>query len=548
MRHNLEVAFPASHPPPSDGTLGPGFQIMVDEIKVEGRMRWDARSNMILGLCREHSKNFELEFLGVEQAEALHAGLADGAVHLASEATVIAVSSFSDIPVRYIAHPFVVAPTCKQESADAQKMLLCAARDAANAMASRIGGRLYCISSDGDSRRRNATRPLQKLGELALFDYHCGVGELTGNIDWKHIFKRLRNTLIRLLASALDGVVLTPQLIKQHLLRDSSLGEQRIDKLLAPNDRQNVKLMYDLLSAIAMLPEALESDTPTFRNNRRILRLLGAFYSHILEAHTNIFLSLHEQLVHISAAMHLMMAIYQKEAGRFVPSQTYFDFMTAGKTLFFCVAKPNSMTQRATFGTVRTISASDSNTDVAQLGSRLTSAVECDNILAEHPEWTRHPRRLKMPVWKEVAGDVSDKIDHINAPSWRGDTRVKLLSCKTTWMAGRGISEGELRAASWEPPFNSMEEAGGFSIFCPFGKNKMVLLDPPSAGERDEDEDEHDIYSPPPDAAETSGEAAALPPDSNTALLPDVEDGVLCADRRSRSAPSAIVGFLGCFR
>ncbi|KAJ6537469.1 hypothetical protein B0H10DRAFT_1683614, partial [Mycena sp. CBHHK59/15] len=88
------------------------------------------------------------------------------------------------------------------------------------------------------------------------------------------------------------------------------------------------------------------------------------------------------------------------------------------------------------FGTVRTISASDSNTDVARLGSRLTSAVECDNILAKHPEWTRHPRRLKMPVWKEVAGDVSDKIDHINAPSWRGDTRVKLLSCKTTWMAG----------------------------------------------------------------------------------------------------------------
>ncbi|KAJ7763998.1 hypothetical protein DFH07DRAFT_1059213 [Mycena maculata] len=189
MHHNLKVAFPTPPPPPSDGSIGPGFQIMVDEIKVEGRMRWDPRSNMILGICREHSANYELQFLGVEQAEALHAGLADGTVHLASEATVIAVSSFSDIPVRSIAHPFVVAPTCKRETADAQKILLCAARDAVNAMAASIGGRLQCISSDGDRRRRQATLLFTftklldrnddlfgKLGELPLFDYHCGEG------------------------------------------------------------------------------------------------------------------------------------------------------------------------------------------------------------------------------------------------------------------------------------------------------------------------------------------------------------------------------------
>ncbi|KAJ6454235.1 hypothetical protein C8R45DRAFT_846723, partial [Mycena sanguinolenta] len=95
-----------------------------------------------------------------------------------------------------------------------------------------------------------------------------------------------------------------------------------------------VKLMYDLLSAIAV-PEPKETDTPPFKN----IRLLGAFYRHILEAYTNIQLLLSEQLTHISAAMHLMMALYRKESGRFVPSQTYFDFMMAGKNLLFCVAK-----------------------------------------------------------------------------------------------------------------------------------------------------------------------------------------------------------------
>ncbi|KAJ6576734.1 hypothetical protein B0H10DRAFT_1666130, partial [Mycena sp. CBHHK59/15] len=88
MHRNLDIAFPTPVPPPHDSSIGPGFQIMVDEIKVEGRMRWAPRSNMILGLCREHSANFELEFFGIEQAEALHAGLANNDIHLASEVRV----------------------------------------------------------------------------------------------------------------------------------------------------------------------------------------------------------------------------------------------------------------------------------------------------------------------------------------------------------------------------------------------------------------------------------------------------------------------------
>ncbi|KAJ6599409.1 hypothetical protein B0H10DRAFT_2167554 [Mycena sp. CBHHK59/15] len=434
MHHNLDSAFPTSYPAPSDGSRGPGFQIMADEIKVEGRMRWDACSNMVLGLCREHSRDFYLEFHGIEQAEALHAGLADNTVHLASEATVIVVSSFSDIPVRSIAHPFVVAPTCKREAADEQKNLLCAALDAVIAKADRIGGRPYCISSDGDGRRRQATVLLtfireldrdgelfKKLGDLPLFDYHCGIGDLLGNIDLKHLCKRFRNTLIRLLACMIDA--------------------SHIDQLLNPNDRQDVKLMHDLLSAIAVLPEAQDTDSSTFKNTRRILRLLGALYRHILEAYTNIRLSLHEQL-----------------------------------NIFFCVAKtqiddPNekfwiiqsgSDPLEEEFGKVRTITGTDSNTDMAQLGDRLTAAVECDNILAEHPEWALDPRRLRMPVWQDVAGDVSAKIDHISVRSWLGDVHVRNVSPKTTWMAGRQIAEGELRAALWEPPFKSMEQRGGF--------------------------------------------------------------------------------------
>ncbi|KAK6977174.1 hypothetical protein R3P38DRAFT_3377681 [Favolaschia claudopus] len=121
MQHNLDVNYPVAFSQPSDGSIGPGFQIMADEIKVEGRMQWDPRSNMILGVCREHSAKYDLEFHGIEQAEALHAGLAENKVHLASEGTVVAVNSFSDVSTRTVAHPFIIAPTCKRETADGRR-------------------------------------------------------------------------------------------------------------------------------------------------------------------------------------------------------------------------------------------------------------------------------------------------------------------------------------------------------------------------------------------------------------------------------------------
>jgi hypothetical protein len=259
----------------------------------------------------------------------------------------VAVNSFLDVPARNIAHPFVIAPTCKREAADGQSRLLSVMLKAANSCTSHIGGRAYCISSDGDGKHSLATLLLtfiheldrngelfKKICDLPLFDYHCGDDDITGNIDYKHICKCLRNSLIRQLASTINGVVLTPQLIKQHLLCDSHHNFHHVIGILNPNNRQNVKLMYDLLSSIAVLPELKKTDSPAFKNNCRVLRLLRAFYHHILEAYTNTKLSIHEQLTHISAAMHLMMVLYQKEAGHFVPSQTYFDFMMTGKDRF----------------------------------------------------------------------------------------------------------------------------------------------------------------------------------------------------------------------
>ena len=47
--------------------------------------------------------------------------------------------------------------------------------------------------------------------------------------------------------------------------------------------------------------------------------------------------------------------------------------------------------------------------------------------------------------------------------------------------------------AGWVAPFNEMESAGGFDMFCPFGKKRMVLMDGLIDGERNEDDEEADV-------------------------------------------------------
>ena len=137
------------------------------------------------------------------------------------------MSIFSNDPHLYGARPFVISGTCKREEVPSQRELL---RNACKALAQKvddIGCRLYSIASDGDSRQRRATAMLtlihelerdsdlrNQLGDLALFNFLCGIDNETADIDYKHILKRLRNTLLRLKCMTLDGVVLTPQLLK----------------------------------------------------------------------------------------------------------------------------------------------------------------------------------------------------------------------------------------------------------------------------------------------------------------------------------------------
>jgi hypothetical protein len=63
---------------------------MIDEIKVEECTCWDAITNLILGLCREHTKHLSMNFCSIEDARAALQAILDGAAHHAKEVSVSA--------------------------------------------------------------------------------------------------------------------------------------------------------------------------------------------------------------------------------------------------------------------------------------------------------------------------------------------------------------------------------------------------------------------------------------------------------------------------
>ncbi|KAK7440072.1 hypothetical protein VKT23_017321 [Stygiomarasmius scandens] len=77
--------------------------LMLDEIKLEKWLRWDDQTNMILGVCHEHSCNAPLEFCSEKDLDLLCKKLEQGNIHLAEEATIAVISLLTDNPREYSA-------------------------------------------------------------------------------------------------------------------------------------------------------------------------------------------------------------------------------------------------------------------------------------------------------------------------------------------------------------------------------------------------------------------------------------------------------------
>lgn len=351
----------------------------------------------------------------------------------------------------------------------------------------------------------------------------CGEDDIVANFDFNHLMKRGRNTALRVKGIVVDNVHITPSIIRKHLL-DAGFDSRRIECLLAPTDKQNVLLAQGLLCALHSLQPAASDRMPVYAESRRILRLLGLFYHHLLATYTDIHLSLSEQLEHLSALAHKAMALYTRFKGNFIPVQLYFDMVSIIKAAYFSVAKaqvanPGSKfwlillgtdALENVFGIVRTMIGNDTNADQLQLASRLGSASLCAQLLQLHPEWDKGPNRLKLRPME--AGNISREHNHISPKAWQGDVQVSNVDLRTCWQRGATLAAKELSTCGLSSSFDDMQQCG-LDVICPFEPGNIVLVGGLTVGEREEDEEDIDISSPitmgTTDSAAASGDQTA---------------------------------------
>ncbi|KAJ7279922.1 hypothetical protein C8J57DRAFT_1057936, partial [Mycena rebaudengoi] len=89
--------------------------LMLDEIAVERRARYDDRNTKVQGVCRQHSHKVPLEVRTTRDLEVLRRGLKDGDAHLAGEATVAGLGILDRDPRKYSIRPILFSADCKKE-------------------------------------------------------------------------------------------------------------------------------------------------------------------------------------------------------------------------------------------------------------------------------------------------------------------------------------------------------------------------------------------------------------------------------------------------
>ncbi|KAE9388944.1 hypothetical protein BT96DRAFT_1003708 [Gymnopus androsaceus JB14] len=215
---------------------------------------------MILGVCQEHGGSCLLEFHSIVEPKTLLQCLHNESVHLASEATVMAITLLTGEPKDYSACPFSIQAVQQSQSQFFRTLYYIASNGAANQCCTASSLTLTHKLSPED----NIYAPLSLLRLLNLL---CGQGGL--------------------LRLSIYNVAITDSILKLHLMHLKFMTEEIAASLLAPNDRQDVTLMVRLLKALASLPGLPNSASPTMKATQCILTLLGELYRHLLNAYLN---------------------------------------------------------------------------------------------------------------------------------------------------------------------------------------------------------------------------------------------------------------------
>lgn len=186
----------------------PGNILCFDGIAIETKCRYCPIQKMIIGLCREHAKNFDPHVTGPETIknllEQLQADTPDKKVCWGVEATVVAVAPYTRSDY-YAPVPIVLSPSDKSEKSDSLAQWIQVVIDTwkTHETGGNKYGDIWSIASDGDATFRRVRHelctkvPLNPNSSLGLKLYplvgmNCYTSKelITASCDPQHIFKR----------------------------------------------------------------------------------------------------------------------------------------------------------------------------------------------------------------------------------------------------------------------------------------------------------------------------------------------------------------------
>jgi hypothetical protein len=200
---NIESYF-GSHMLQSSSHPKSGVSLMIDEVAIEPRPRYDVHQDAVVGICREHANEGALRHLST-RGDSLNTLLDtqtlldSGGCHRATEATMAAIARFGQS--NYNPTVILASGTCKTEKTGDQTrwidLLLKCWKESPYGEA--VHGDIWSICTDGDSKRRRALFQLcmtstlpessdlfRLIGHLPLLNLCCGPTQITHDGDYKH--------------------------------------------------------------------------------------------------------------------------------------------------------------------------------------------------------------------------------------------------------------------------------------------------------------------------------------------------------------------------
>jgi hypothetical protein len=176
------------------------------------------------------------------------------------------------------------------------------------------------------------------------------------------------------------------------------LSVDHIQSIYNPEDKQDVKMAFDMLKDIWNLPHTSTTDWRGSIDACEALWIFEKLLFHLVYPYLGVGLSLSEQIEHLSAAAHLALILFHLAGKEFIPTNLYINVMIMIKNTIFCITKakvddPEGKfwlillgTDRLEelFGILRTMAGNNTNLDILQLVLCLAGTTEVSNILTKY--------------------------------------------------------------------------------------------------------------------------------------------------------------------